>query len=71
MARYKLIVTDREGMWEVRNHRKNTKKDIEQWIVDNTKGCGLDWRCGFMVKFRSADAIYEWQWIKDDKPVKP
>jgi hypothetical protein len=50
---------------------KNTKAEIERWIADNIKGAGLDWRVGFMVKFRNSTEVYAWRNTANDKEVKP
>ena len=65
MPRYKLMVKfpgDNEEH-EVLGQRRSTKADIEKWVEDNTKACGLDWRIGYMLKLRDCDAIYQWRWI--------
>lgn len=73
MARYMLLCRENrsEEWWEVGGQRKSTKKQVEQWIQDNIKPCGLDWRVGYMVKFLSTPHLYEWVWIKNGKPIKP
>jgi hypothetical protein len=71
MARYKLMANDNdgEGEYEIGGQRKNTKKDIEQWIIDNVNACGLDWRVGFTLKLRDSGAVYTWRWIKNNESV--
>lgn len=54
---------------EVGGQRKTTKKQINDWIEDNIKACGLDWRVGFVIKFRTSPTIYTWRWIKNNKEV--
>ncbi len=56
--------------FEVGGQRKTTKKEVEQWITDNIKACGLNWRVGFMIKLRASRYVYEWLWIKDNSPLK-
>ena len=71
MARYKLMATPiGDDSYEVLNQRKSTKSEIHQWIEDNTKASGFDWRCGYLIKFRSSDVVYEWLNIKDSSRVK-
>lgn len=71
MARYKLIATPRgEDSYEVENQRKSTKSEIHKWIEYNTKAAGFDWRCGYLIKFRSSEVVYEWLNIKDNSQVK-
>jgi len=69
MARYKLIAEDDGEEHEVGGQRKTTKKEIESWVNDNIKACGLDWRVGFVVKFRTGKTIYTWRWIKNNEKV--
>ena len=57
---------DGDGENEVGGQRKTTKKDIERWIDDNVKACGLNWRVGFTLQLRDSLTIYTWRWIKDD-----
>ncbi len=54
---------------EVYGQRKSTKDEIETWIDHKLKKCGLDWRVGFMVKFRDYPFVYVWRWIKDNTQV--
>ena len=72
MARYKLMSKDSgsSSEWFEGGQRKATKKQIEQWIQDNIKACGLDWRVGYTVKFRDSQHVYNWVWIKDGSDVK-
>ncbi len=72
MARYKLMSKYPEDTWqeEVCGQRKTTKQQIEQWCQDNIKACGLDWRVGFMIKFKGCDVVYEWQKISDGGAVR-
>ena len=71
MARYKLMVDDNDsdGEIEVGGQRKSTKRDIDRWINDNVRACGLDWRAGYTLKFRNSISVYTWRWIKDNKTV--
>ncbi|MFK5950597.1 MAG: hypothetical protein QM500_17735 [Methylococcales bacterium] len=71
MARYKLMVKENEGSeeYEVGGQRKSTKGEIERWVSDNINSCGLDWRSGYMIKFRDSFHIYIWRWIKNDTEV--
>lgn len=71
MARYKLMAADHHGSnyYQVSGQNKNSKKDIECWIDDHVKAYGLDWRAGYVIKFRTSRTIYEWRWIKNDKRV--
>ncbi len=69
MARYKLMADDGEGDREVGGQRKSTKKDIEQWIKDNVNAMGLDWRAGYLIKFRDCPTVYTWRWINDGRTV--
>lgn len=72
MARYKLMsfLPDGNGILEVGGQRKNTKKEIEQWIEDNISACGLDWRVGYNIKFRNYATVYSWRWIKNGLEVR-
>jgi len=76
MARYKLVSWlpddggSEGGAYEVGGQRKSTKAEVERWIEDNVKALGLDWRVGYMIKFREGSDIYQWRWIKDDLPLK-
>lgn len=71
MARYKLMAIPLgEGAKEVEGERKKTKSQIHEWIEDNTKAGGFDWRVGYTIKFRNSNTVYEWLNIKDDSPVK-
>jgi hypothetical protein len=70
--RYKLMIVDNKAnnLREVDGERRSTSKQIEEWIQSKIKSGGLDWRVGFMVKFRSEPTVYSWQWIKDSSDVK-
>jgi hypothetical protein len=70
--RYKLMEDQHDGESEVEIecHRKSTKSQIEQWIKDNGKPLGVDWRAGYTVKFKRSTAVYTWRNIKDNKLVK-
>lgn len=71
MSRYKLIgMLHGKPDRELTLQRKSTKAEIEQWIEDNVKACGLDWRSGYTIKFRNSDEVYEWRWIKNNELVK-
>jgi hypothetical protein len=73
MARYKLMddFHDGEGETEVGGQRNTTKKEIEQWIIDNTKPHGgIESREGYTIKFKCADYSYIWRKISDNSRVK-
>lgn len=74
MPRYKLMShipsEDENREYEVGGQRKSTKKDIEKWIDDNINACGLDWRAGYVIKFRSSRVVYTWRWVKDGRVVR-
>lgn len=72
--RYKLIAEELDEnrnkvASEVTDQLKKTKREIEQWAQDNIQTRGLDWRVGFMIKFRDSSTVYDWQWIKNNVPV--
>lgn len=71
--RYILQTSDDNGKsWENTTIRKKTKAEIEQWIQDNINATGLDWRVGFVVRFRRyPDLIYRWVKLSDYSEVKP
>jgi hypothetical protein len=71
--RYVLQSSDDNGKsWENTFTKKKTKAEIEQWVQDNIYACGLDWRVGFAIKFRTSSFIYRWVWIKNnDEEVRP
>ena len=68
--RYKLMERVDGKEYEVGGQRKKTKQDIKDWIEDNVRACGLDWRVGYTIKFRGSGTIYIWRWIKNSKTVK-
>ena len=74
MSRYKCMSffagENESEMEECGGQRKKTKSEIEKWILDNGKPRGIDWRCGYTVKFNGSDAVYKWVWIKNNLPVK-
>lgn len=66
MARYQLL---QDG--EATQVRKTTRAEVDQWMEDNIRACGLDWRVGYLIKFRNSDATYEWVRIKDGARLQP
>lgn len=74
MSRYNLMDKfpgDEEKESEVKGKRKSTKAEIESWIADMEAAYGLDWRVGYMVKFKNSPCVYTWRRIKDGLEVKP
>ena len=71
MSRYKLMekYPEEKAEKECLGQRKTTKKEIDGWISDNVKACGLDWRVGYVVKLLGDKSVYTWRWIKNDKEV--
>ena len=67
--RYYLEQQTNEGVSEVGGQRKKTKREIDEWITDNIKACGLDWRVGYVIKFRDSETIYTWRKIMDHSTV--
>lgn len=66
MARYRLLQDGEEIGVE-----KNTRAEVEQWVEDNVRACGLDWRVGYQVKLRKSEVVYKWVWSKTGEPLKP
>ena len=38
----------------------SSKAQIENWAFIQTSGSGLDWRVGFVFKFRNSQTQYRW-----------
>ena len=47
----------------------STKSQIESWIQEQIEDKGLDYRAGYLVKFRDSSDVY-WKNTKDGKPVR-
>jgi hypothetical protein len=60
-----------DGQWHDANVKKKTRKDVDQWMEDNIKACGLDWRVGYQVKFRNSDHVYRWRYIRNGNILVP
>lgn len=70
--RYFLQNSDDHGKtWVDTLTKKKTKADIEQWVQDNVRVLGLDWRVGYVVRFRDYGYMYRWVKTKDGTEVKP
>lgn len=67
--RYYLEQQTRDGCSEVGGHRKKTKSEINDWVSQNIEACGLDWRVGYVMKFRNSETIYTWRKLKDHSTV--
>jgi hypothetical protein len=72
MARYKLMgrLPEDNEEEEILGQRKTTRADVDQWCEDNINALGLDWRVGYLIKFKRCDCVYRWAWIKTGKDVK-
>jgi hypothetical protein len=58
MARYKLIKNNTEET----GTDLSTRKQIDEWVKHKIETGGLDWRSGYLIKFRDSDTVFEWVW---------
>ena len=72
MARYKLMIKHPEDddEEELKFFRKTTRAQVNQWCEDNTRNDRLDWRVGYMLKFKGDKAVYTWRRIKDNSALR-
>lgn len=70
--RYQLFADNHDNDGEMpAGKKKNTKAEIEQWIIDNARAHGgIDWRSGYTIRFKDADYTYTWRKISDNSIVK-
>lgn len=70
--RYKLFKKDPNDTEELDTGvLRNSRKQIDEWCINQISNRGLDWRVGFMLKFRDERKIYIWRKSKDLSEVKP
>lgn len=54
---------------EVLGQRMKTRAEVDAWIADNIKACGLDWRVGYTIKFRNSNTVYVWRKLKTQETL--
>lgn len=51
------------------NAECRTKLAVKVWCNTGVENRGLDWRVGYLIKFRDSSDVYEWK-TQDGKKIK-
>jgi len=60
MSRYTLMKQEDHKSEKVEILTATPKADMKAWFEENINSRGLDWRAGFVIKFRDSYNIFTW-----------
>lgn len=49
----------------------NSRKEVDNWVNEQLQTRDLDWRVGYLIKFRDSKDLYQWIVNKTQKELYP